>query len=477
MTDNRPIFAPRSKKQLLVLSDDKTDILLTGGGAGSSKTYTCLLKALKYIQDPAARVMIIRESYPTLKLSGGLVDESKSIYPHFGGILGIQALVWRFPNGATIQFAALPDDLREWQGLQASHILVDEAAGFKESEILFLLSRLRSAKYKGHMNLTMTCNPDTNSFLYSWVEYCLDQETGIPRPGTEDITRWFVQIGGKMQWGNSPEELYSVHGTGMEMGKNFIPISFRFIPMNLHDNPVLLANNPTYLTNLLAQPRVNQQRYLHGSWTARPEGSSFFDRSWVTFVEFPSTQATARVRSWDIAHSKPSEALPDPDYTVGVLISKDKFGIYTIEDVVRIRGLADTVMKTIIDTAKNDGPDVKVTIPRDTGAGKTLNTYQVRILAEAGVPVKSIVMSGHTNKHQRFLPFASLAEGRSVRIVRGPWNDDYLTELEFFTGFRKGVHDDQVDATSDSFNTLCKEIQLPTFVIPSMTQPSPIPTI
>jgi hypothetical protein len=60
------------------MQDNTTDVLLCGGGAGGGKTMTCLLKALKYVQDPAARVMIIRSSYPVLKLPGGLIDEAMS---------------------------------------------------------------------------------------------------------------------------------------------------------------------------------------------------------------------------------------------------------------------------------------------------------------------------------------------------------------------------------------------------------------
>ena len=53
----------------------------------------------------------------------------------------------------------------------------------------------------------------------------------------------------------------------------FIPKSFRFIPTNVFDNPYLLPpKNNSYLANLLAQPRVNQLKYLHGSWTAKAEG-------------------------------------------------------------------------------------------------------------------------------------------------------------------------------------------------------------
>jgi len=472
MDDGVKHFGPCSEKQRLVLMDDNTDILLTGGGAGSGKSYTCLTKALKYINDPAARVMIVRRSYPVLKLSGGLVDESKGIYSNFGGVFGVQSLTWRFPNGATIQFAALPDKLEQWQGLQVTHYLIDESAEFTEGEILFLLSRLRSAKYKGHLNMTLTCNPSRDSFLYNWVEYCLDSETGIPKPGTEHITRYFVNISGKMFWSESKEDLIKTYGGATK------PLSFRFIPMTVVDNPILLKNNPTYLANLLSQPRVNQLRFLQGSWTARAEGASFFSRDWCEIVDHPPVNALACVRSWDLAASVPSESNPDPDWTAGVKMSRDKYGIYYIEHVERFRKLTDGVIKALVDVGELDGKsDCQVTIPRDSGAGgKTANAFYIRTLAENGIAARSVVMSGHSGKTQRFLPFCALAESGSVKVVRGSWNDDFFTELEFFTGSRN-QKDDQVDATSDAFNTLSKQIQLPTFALPTMEQSSPIPRL
>jgi hypothetical protein len=118
-----------------------------------------------------------------LKLAGGLIDESKGIYPHFDGLFNVQNSTWTFVNGAKIQFAPIPDDISEWQGLQATNILVDEAAEFTQEEILFLIGRLRGARYKGHLDVTMTCNPNRGSFLYEWVKYSLDEATGVPKAG------------------------------------------------------------------------------------------------------------------------------------------------------------------------------------------------------------------------------------------------------------------------------------------------------
>jgi predicted phage terminase large subunit-like protein len=304
------------------------------------------------------------------------------------------------------------------------------------------------------------------------VEFSLDEATGVPKPGTEDRTRYFINLGGKTYWADTEEALYEEHGAFVK------PMSFRFIPMTIHDNPILLKNNPKYLANLLAQPRVNQLRFLHGSWTARPEGSGFFRREWVEIVDHPPVNPVGCARSWDLAASVPSETNPNPDWTAGVKMSRDKSGYYYIEDVNRFRKLTDGVLKEIKKQAAVDGrEDCKVTIPRDAGAaGKTANTFFASELAEDGIIVKSVVMSGHAGKVKRFLPFCSLAEHGKVRVVRGDWNEAWFTELEHFDGGRD-KKDDQVDATSDAFNTISREIQLPTFAVPSMDQASPVPRL
>lgn len=475
------VLGPCSEKQRLMLIDDTTDMLLVGGGAGGGKSYLALLKALKFCQDPAARVLIVRLTYPVLKAIGGLVDESKQIYQQFGAEFKAQPLEWHFPNGAQVKFVAMPANRAEVQGWQATNIIVDEGAEFQLEDILALKERIRGARYKGKLGMTITCNPNRNSWLYPFVEYCLDPETGVPRKGTEDLTRWFIVRNGKVLWGDTQDELFELHGHGLNRDPangrvTFQPTSFRFIPMDIYSNPVLLKNNPGYLSNLLSGTRVSQLRFLHGSWTAVPEGSSVFNRDWIKIVDAPPVNPHQKVRSWDLAHSVESETYPNPDYTASVLMSRTKFGTYCIEDVKRFRKLTDGVVKEIIETAQDDGLDIPVTIPRDNGGGKAASMFFLRAFAEAGMNARGIPITGHSSKMQRFLPFCTLAESGCVTMVRGDWNEEFLTELEYFDG-SKNIKDDQVDACADAFNTLAKQITMPAIHVPDMSMASPIPRI
>lgn len=477
MSIEQKVYGPCSRRQQLVLTDHSVDILLTGGGAGGGKTQCALMKALSYIDDPAARVLIMRASYPLLKSIGGLWSTAMDMYADFGAKPRVQALEFVFPSKAVVKLVAIPDNLQEVQGWQPTHVLFDEATEASLDAILALQARIRSAGYKGpKMGMLLTCNPDRKSWLYDWVEYSLD-EYGVPKPGTENITRYFVNLSGKIFWGDSPEQLFAEHGQGRVFGKTFIPLSFKFIPLTIDDNPALDKAMPSYRANLLAQSRVNQLRLLHGSWTALLEGSSVFNREWIKIVDEAPVNPQSKVRSWDLAHSVPSEVYPNPDYTASVLMSRTRSGTYCIEDVYRFRKLTDGVVTEIIDTSiHKDGINTPVTIPRDNGGGKAASMFFLRTFAEAGMNVRGIGITGHSSKMQRFLPFCRLAEAGCVTMVRGSWNEDFLTELEYFDGSRN-IKDDQVDSCSDAFNTLARETSIPTFSVPDLSQPSPVPRL
>lgn len=471
-------------------------------GAGGGKSATCLIKNLDGINDPHFRCTIFRRTAPELKRQGGLIDESRNIYKDFNGEYKSQAMVWRFPSGASIAFSAIAtdDDLGSWQGSQLVRALIDEVCdGWTEKQVLFLLSRLRSAHSKIHPQLIMSANPDINSFLKQWVEYSLGDD-GVPVKGTENRIRWFVTLENQVLWADSPEECFELHGKSRNMvyargmseaeikkispDRLFIPKSFRFIPTGVFDNPYLLPpRNTSYLANLLSQPYVNQLKFLHGSWTAKEAGSGYFKREWIAnnIVDFPPTQVTGRIRAYDLAASEDTATNKSGDFTAGVLMSRSKDGCLYIEHVKRYKKLTDAVLKDIVETAKEDGLDIPVSIPRDSGAGGVAaNMFFVRYLAEEGISVKSVKMSGHSSKLQRAQPFFAMAEAGLVKFVRDVdgdrWHENLLLELEYFTGGRNEKND-QVDAVADAANALMRQNQIPTFSIPALTQSTIIPTL
>jgi predicted phage terminase large subunit-like protein len=80
-------------------------------------------------------------------------------------------------------------------------------------------------------------------------------------------------------------------------------------------------------------------------------------------------------------------------------------------------------------------------------AGKAVVTTRARDLA--GYDYSAMPATG--DKEVRARQFRSQAEAGNVAIVRGEWNEAFLSELE---SFPNGRYKDQVDATAHAFNDL-----------------------
>lgn len=343
-------------------------------------------------------------------------------------------------------------------------VIFDEATDFEEEMIIYLLSRMRNVKSRVQPQMYLMTNPEYNSFLRTWIQdYYLDPNTGIPIEEKSGAIRYFFRQGNTMLWYNSKEEAEAIHGTGEQSGIS----SFTFLPFTCLDNPPLLKAQPSYLSRLKSLPRVEMEKLLLGSWFARVEASQMWKREWVTFVDHPNARTLKRVRAWDMAFTRASESAPSPDWTRGVLMSKDKDSRYTIEDVASIRDRVHEVEKLIFETAAKDGTEVTISIPKDpnASAGAYARDLQRR-LAERGFHV--VLSPPVKSKITRFAPFASVTQAGYVYVVKADWNKDYFEELEIFDGDRKNK-DDQVDATSDCFSVLNKSIELPDFSLPNLS--------
>lgn len=151
------------------------------------------------------------------------------------------------------------------------------------------------------------------------------------------------------------------------------------------------------------------------------------------------------VRAWDLAATKQT-GTRDPDWTAGVKLLRTDDGRFVILDVVRLRGGPDEVEAAIVNTAKQDGASVRVSIPQDPGqAGKTQVLYLTRKLS--GFRVESSVETG--DKSTRAAPVASQVNVGNFAMVSASWNRAMLDEIG---GFPSASHDDTVDALSRAFS-------------------------
>lgn len=179
-----------------------------------------------------------------------------------------------------------------------------------------------------------------------------------------------------------------------------------------------------------------------------PAEGGMFNKAWFEIINaMPKGNIVGTVRYWDRAATIKKDG-NDPDYTAGVKISKDRNGIFYIEDVIRIRASSLDVQKTIQNTASRDGQLVKIVLEQDPGqAGKSEVEYLIRLLQ--GYNVKANRVS--KDKITRASPFSAQCEAGNVKLLRGKWNEAFLDELEMFPN---GTHDDQVDAVGQGFMEL-----------------------
>lgn len=445
--------------------------------AGAGKTACLLGSFLKVCHHPRTRGAIFRRTLKQSSNTGGLFDAAVNLFTKVDPKVKIltRDLELKFSSGAQLKLSYLddPKDKYNWQGSELSWLGFDEIQQLDIESCLYLFSRLRSTTVDYPLQIRATGNPDPDAWIKQLVEPDLGAD-GIPLPHTRftPTTRYFVNTPNGIKLYETREEAENVHGKGKESGI----MSFMFQPGNIYSNPILLKSDPTYITRLKSLPRTEMERLLLGSWTSRETSSGFFKRDWIKLVDTPNLKATNRVRAWDISGTKPSEVNPNPDWTAGVLLSRDREGIITVEDAVRIQDRAHIVKELIFNTAKFDGPSVTISIPLDPGATAGAWCRQLqRELAEKGYHVK--LTRPNKAKAQRFRPFATIAESGHVQVVRDtPWIKWYLDELEAFTGQRSRVADDAVDSTSDATFVLLQDRDLPTMQIPNISIGSSVAT-
>jgi predicted phage terminase large subunit-like protein len=462
MTKDKVLPGPCSQRQLMYIEADKlADVTLYGGAAGSGKSEIGVIDFLKYTDIPNFIGVMTRRTTPQLNGPGGLLSKAKRI---FSQAYGPDEFVWRAKDGkfifhkskAEIYLKHFENDEADvnWQGAEANLFYVDEGTQFTQHMVQYIMSRMRNPscpQVKPHLKIT--CNPSYDHFLRKWVEPYL-KEDGTPDRTKDGMLRYFTFQDGDFIWADTKEELVEKYGVGYDD-----ILSFTFISATVDDNPIVKKINPKYVAWLKGLKGVERSRLLEGNWLVRESSSGYFKKEWCESKSLLDLNIVSYCRAWDIAGSLPSDSLPNPDWTAGVLIGKTKDDRYVIVDVVRFRARFGEVMEQIIATAKSDPEGTKIILPMEPGqAGKAAGQMMIKDLIGEGFSAH--MRPSNKSKVIRFQPFAAAAQAGLINYLEAPWNDTYFDELEGFDGSRR-VKDDQVDATSDAFITLAQKFQIP----------------
>lgn len=373
--------------------------------------------------------MIFRRTISDLRKEGALWDQAKELYSKTGART-LETLRVQFTGGMRIQFGHMEHEKNkfDWQGAQFSFAGFDEVTHFTEGQFFYILSRLRSVSgVRGYIRAT--CNPDPDSWVRNFLAWWIDPITGLAIEERSGVIRYFIRDGDAFVWADKISEF-------PEDRRQYAK-SVTFIRSRLEDNKLLMKKDPTYAASLEALPYVDRMRLKEGNWNIRATAGTMFRRPWIEIVDALPSDLRA-VRYWDRAASIALTAA----YTAGVKLGRSPGGIFYVMDVVRERATPGGVETMIKNTANNDGKDCTVGIEQDPGqAGVAEASGYTRLLA--GYNVK-VVIARH-DKVTRAKPASAQVEAGNVKVLRAPWTEDFIRELE---AFPDGKFKDQVDAFS-----------------------------
>ena len=230
---------------------------LYGGAAGGGKSDMLIVEALRQVNVPWYRALILRKIVKELKqLTERAYMYYKAAYPSVKYNATTRAFT--FPSGATITFDSLfhPQDKLKYQGLQYEFIGFDEITQFQFDEYDYLRSRNR-ANGPG-MRVYMRCTGNPGGVGHGWVK------------------QYFVTAGpaNKTVWTRSA--VLMPDGGTKEFWTSKI-----FVPSKVFDNKILLANDPQYLKRLATMSEADRNALLYGSW------DSFSGQVFTEFINDP----------------------------------------------------------------------------------------------------------------------------------------------------------------------------------------------
>ncbi len=398
-----------SQKQLNFLAYSGVEAMY-GGAAFSGKSVALLVGALMYVDVPGYAALLLRRSFSDLQLPNSLMDLADQwLRPRLGmHAWDRDTKTWTFPSGATISFGFLKHEVQKhrYQGTSFQYIGFDELTQFEESQYTYLFGWLRNTAETKGLPVKMRSATNPGGVGHTWVKnrFIMDES-----------------------------ESQRV-----------------FVPATLEDNPS--ANAAEYERSLAEMSAHERAQLRWGDWSEYEGG--LFKRSWFEVIpHIAPYRQLKRIRYWDLAatEKKPGNR---PDWTVGLLMSRDQNGEYYIENVQRCQRSPMKVKELVQKVAKEDGLSVQIFMEREaSGAGKTvIDDYRRNILPGYNFSEDMV----REAKEMRAPPLARMAEAGHVKLVNGLWIRDWLDEIEVFPF---GEKDDQVDAATGAFNKLTLGLQ------------------
>ncbi len=188
--------------------------------------------------------------------------------------------------------------------------------------------------------------------------------------------------------------------------------------------------------------------YYNAIYQQDPDNKSdkITDRDWIEIVDVvPFHNKMKYARIWDFGG-----ATGKSDYNAAGLVAVDPHTkVMYILNMWRKQCSPQALEIKAKVLADVDGLDTKVIIEEEPGSsGTALVSHYVNNV----LPDYTVVGSPNTlAKLVRAMPMVAAAEAGKVKLLRGKWNEDFLSE---FDDFPDGDHDDQIDTVAIGYNDL-----------------------
>lgn len=283
---------------------------LYGGAAGGGKSDALVAEALRQVNVPHYRGLILRRTFPQLE---ALISRSQELYPRAYPRAKYNATehVWRFPSGARIFFGSMQReaDKYAYQGKPYDFIGFDELTHFSDTQYTYLMSRNRPTGAGTRIYIRATANP--GGVGHGWVK------------------ARFIDPAPPMTRIRSAYQVVDPAGNTRQMMRDRI-----FVPSTVFDNAALLANDPNYLATLAMLPEAERDALLYGDWASfegqvfrewRDDPAHYRDRLWTHVIApFDPPRHWVCWRGFDFGYAKP--------FSVGWYLADEEGKLYRVRE-------------------------------------------------------------------------------------------------------------------------------------------------
>jgi len=378
------VLTPKQKE----FFDLDTREVLFGGAAGGGKSLALLAAALKYVDHPDYRALILRRNFPQLIQAGGLIDVAHQWLTDTDAQWSAAEKTWHFPSGATLSFGHMQNenDKYTYQGGSWQFIGFDELTQFTETQYLYLHSRLRGPEWVGFpFRIRAASNPGGIGFKFVKTRF-IDPKSTPSTPGSPDT---------------------------------------QFIQSLLQHNPHL--NQEEYLKSLNNLDPITRRQYRDGEWIDNTQGMIYGCSDHNLIDSIPNLEDPKYVLAIDLgaSQSKPTTAFVVLAWSA---ILKDK--VFVLESKA-YAGLSVSDIASLIQSFQEIYPFDRIIMDQGALGAGYIREMQTKYL----IPVDGVQKQNKLG-YRKIL--ASELKDSNVLIVQDK-NKDLIEELRSLQWNDKGI--------------------------------------